>query len=357
MAPLTFPPSTVERFLISGRGSLVLTEAQRGARALTITVEKVRPAPAVGTPAQIPAYFNNRYPEPQGHWGYLQLLRRDWVESERQLQYRRELVYSGDFWEAEQLAQVSCHLQRLSKVMFAGFSRVMDLCAAPNLPAILLTGMDDVRTEYELKTKSVPTPLHPLTSLWYSIEYGWRAQVTISHTSYLPLDCGLDYQPSPPPPVPPKGGSQGSADEGERNAPPPPAGRITDPLSDLPSPPSGQTSGGPAVPQQSPPLPTSGNTEVRWDYTTGSQARPTDPCNVTTVTDFAYLATGIHPSSAFTVESTAPPDSRPGYACNYTGYTVSLYFQPPGGGARQLLGSRFVVSPAFPRVKIRYLVP
>lgn len=257
MAPVVLPQIKTELFLVSGLGSLVFTEEQRAARAMSVVIEKVRPVNQSGQGIVIPAYFNNKYPEPQGHWGYWQLMARDFVTASGALEYRRQVVFRYDAINAEILARLRCFMEREHDYRNAVDETILGALGeggpVPGTPNI-----DQLKAAWEASLESQLFPTIPDTAMWYELADGWKAQLTVTWQAFAVLNCGIEYQAAPPPKVP---GAGESGEPGVRQDRPVPQGRASDPLSDNASPPA-DSSAGPAVPESGPPLPRPGRVRV-----------------------------------------------------------------------------------------------
>lgn len=257
MAPVQLPPPISERYLIGGTGAITLTEAQRGARSLSMVIEKVRPVNPNGEGQVTHAYFNQKWPEPQSHWGYFQMMRRDFVAAGGPLTYRREVIFERDNWTAEILARLRCYLEKDHDYSTFAFESILGALGEDVLGGGT-PNIDGAKAAWEASLEFQLFPTHPETALWYELADGWRAQITITHQPYAVMNCGIEAQPLPPAKVP---GSGESGDPGVRQDRPIPPGRRTDPLSDNISPPSNSVTG-PPVPEATPPLPREGRVRV-----------------------------------------------------------------------------------------------
>lgn len=336
MAPVALPLIKTEKFLLSGLGSVVLTEEQRASRSLTMTIEKVRPTNPAGVGQLIPAYFNNKWPEPQSHWGYWQLLQRDFVSSGGPLSYRREVIFSYEALWAEVAARLRCYLEKDHDFVAAAIETVLGgLPALP--PANERPSINELKAVWELSLESQLFPTVPQTALWYELADGWKGQLTVTWQGFAPLNCGIEYQAAPPPKVPEKGES---GDPGQRDDVPVPPGRASDPLSDLPSPPANSQSG-PPVPEQVPPPP-EGATRTRymivgtpWNDFSGS-------CNNVAVRLEAFSVQGVFPASAFSAQlrSSLGPGRCGAFAKTYD-------LRGPGGSGLLGYTENWVAGPTF----------
>ena len=325
MAPVVLPAVKTESFRLSGLGSLVLTEEQRQSRALTIVIEKVRPVNPDGSGVVIPSYFNNKYPEPQSHWGYWQMLARDFVTATGPFEYRRQVVYKYDALWAEVMARLRCFIERehdyrnaVDETILGALGEGGPIPGTPNI--------DQLKAAWEASLESQLFPTVPETAIWYELADGWNAQITVTWQQFAVLNCGIEYQQAPPPVVP----SQGqSGPPGERNSEPPPAGRIGDPLSDNASPPANSAVGPPVPSVVPPPPPGAKSTRLIWEYiptVLGGGACATQVIRVEQGT-----VAGIFPLSAFTMVDSIPPQG--GFACGGIKREGQLN-SPPGFGPR-----------------------
>lgn len=342
MAPVSLPAPKTERFMLSGLGSLVFTEEQRQARALMIAIEKVRPTSAAGVALNIPSYFNNKFPEPQGHWGYWQLMARDFVSVTGPLEYRRQVVYRYDAMWAEIAGRLRCFLEKEHDYRNAVDETILGALGEggpiPGTPSI-----DQLKAAWELSLESQLFPTIPETSLWYEIADGWSAQVTLTWQAFAPLNCGIEYQQAPPP-SPPGAGQSGPP--GERESPPPPLGRASDPLSDNASPPANSV-GGPPVPEQSPPPPV-GASRTRFVLSAVPVFGPGGTCPTLPAETILADVAGIYTKGDFQVVSPYPPE--PGYRCGGKKY----YYDISGPGGPLLTGYAEIFSSA-PQFSVRYV--
>jgi hypothetical protein len=263
MAPVFFPPEQIESYTLDGTGVFLLSTPQRLARRLTVIVEKVKASPVV-------AYYNFRVPEPQGFWGYLQIVRRDFIESTIQLEYRRQVILSVDNFTLEPIEQIRCLIKESTLFLFDNLTPLL-LAAGGDATAI---GED--RAEYILNTSQPRLiPATPATGIYYEIAPGWLAQITLIWQDYA-QPCGnpAGNQVIPPPRAPGKdeSGDNGSGGGGTRPSTPPPPDRSADPDSDNPAPPP-DTGDGPDSPEPEEPPPPNGPYQVTLEtisFTSGS---------------------------------------------------------------------------------------
>jgi len=320
MAPVSLPAPVSERFLIEGTGAIALTEVQRGARSLSVTIEKVRPTNSSGVGLVIPAYYNQKWPEPQSHWGYFQLMMRDFVSSGGPLSYRREVIIERDNWVAEILSRLRCYLEKDHDYNTQAYEAILGSLGESG-PGGGTPNIDDLKVIWELSLESQLFPTHPETAVWYQLADGWKAQIVITYQPYAAMNCGIEAQSQPPAKVP---GAGESGPSGQRESPPVPAGRQTDPLSDNQSPPS-DAPGGPPVPEQVPPPP-EGATRTTFrvlqalsglSESSGCIAPPPE------VAEFTVI--GLRRNSEITV-ALQPGDGDTGLPCGATRYrrTFSL---------------------------------
>jgi hypothetical protein len=231
MAPITPSPEQTASYLVSGTGVLLLTQDQRRARRLSVVTEKVALAPRV-------EYLNLRTPEPNGFWGYIQIVQRDFIQETIQLEYRRQVLLTRDNPELEPIEQLRCLIKDSTLTLF-------DLIGA----AFLAAGGDaeeigQQRAQYLLRvgqTRLIPTA--PETGLYYEIEPDRAARITLIWQGYLePCDNPGGIQYLQPPRAPEKGESGGGGDGGGGTRPnePPPEDLSSDPGSDNSTPPDGE---------------------------------------------------------------------------------------------------------------------
>lgn len=231
MAPVPSPPEQKESFALDGSGVLLLTDEQRQAKTLSISVEKVALEPRV-------EYFNFRTPEPQGFWGYLQLVRRDFIEETIQLEYRRQLIYSWHQPVLDPIEQLRCLVKDSTLLLFDSLTPLL-LAAGGDAQQI---GQD--RANYLLRNGQPRLiPVAPVTGIYYEIEPDRAALVTLIWRGYsLPCEQPLppQIQESPRAPGKDESGPGGNDGGGTRPVEPPPPERSSDPDSDNSAPPPGE---------------------------------------------------------------------------------------------------------------------
>lgn len=301
MAPVQLPAPVSERFLVSGLGAITLTEAQRGARSLSVTIEKVRPTNPAGVGQVISSYFNQKWPEPQSHWGYFQLMRRDFVSSGGALSYRREVIFERDNWTAEILARLRCYLEKDHDFGAVSTETILGSLAEPGLGGGT-PNIDELKAVWEATLESQLFPTHPETAIWYQLADEWKAQVTLTHQPYATLNCGIEAQALPPAKVP---GAGESGSDGQREDIPVPPGRRTDPLADNPSP-SPDSMGSPPIPEQVPPPPP-GATSTQFYFTWSAPINSQSSCTPVNQEFVMGSAPGIYPASRMGVTQTTDP--------------------------------------------------
>lgn len=243
--PYERPPLNIERYTIDGTGVFVLTEDQRKAVALEMTIEMV----LLEEPVR---YLNFRYPEPQSFWGYVQLMHRDFVASTVQLEYRRQVLISEDRWPLEHYHQLRCMVSRWGDSVYRAVTEVQvgQGLAQEDAEVKILNNRSDLETNRLV-------PVIPVTSIWYELEPRYGGLLTI-RSQGAATQCD-DFAPiviQAPPTAPAKGDSRPDAPGGGGQQPvtPPPPGRSSDPLSDSPAPPPDQP-GGPPSPSPVPDAP------------------------------------------------------------------------------------------------------
>lgn len=245
---ITVPPAETEKFIIRGTGAITLTDVQREARALTITIERVRPP--LAEEGLVNAYYSYATPEPEGHWGYVQYLRRDFIAGTEQLEYRRQILVAEDHMQAELMARQRCWLEKDHDYNSQAFSAILGALGevGPVVPGTPNIAELDAIWEAERETQLFP--VHEITGIWYKMVLPWRGLITITWIPFIGLNCGIEPQRLPPGKVPNKGES---GPLGEREGGLPPEGRASDPLAELPSPPQSGTP--PASPAETPVVP------------------------------------------------------------------------------------------------------
>lgn len=236
MGTVAIPAPSIETFTLKGRGTLVLSAPQVTSRALTMSVEKVISPPPVRA-----EYFNLRYPEPKGFWGYLQVISRDFVVSTIPLEYRRQVALQWDRAESQQLAQLRCDVIELGEFL-ANYIQVSGSDSPIELAALELLKQQfaEKRSEFSLLPVALPT------AIWYDIEPGCMAQVTTEWVGFV-IPCSTAPQTLPAV-HPPEKGESGPSQRPEKEVP---ANRATDPQSDNESPPGAA----PVSPTSAPPGP------------------------------------------------------------------------------------------------------
>lgn len=342
MAPLLLPPTKTEKFLISGLGSLVFTEEQRASCLVSLTVEKVRPTNPDGSGVVIPSYFNNKYPEPQSHWGYFHLMRRDFVSRTGPLEYRRQVLLDYDRTEVTILSRLRCLLEKEHDHRDAVDETILGSLGS-NLPPGGEPNINELKAIWNASVESQLFPTLPETALWYQLADGWSAQLFLSWQAFPPMNCGVEYQQAPPPRVP---GQGESGPPGEREPGPIPPGRQTDPLSDLPSPPA-DSSSPPPVPEA---VPASGPGPGRTRFFLRHQfAAGVPDCSFSTETFEMGSAPGRWRASDVTATVTG---TLPNLQCGQTRFLQSLDVSRVVGYSGFV--TKFSVAPAPPVVVAEY---
>lgn len=337
MAPLLLPPVKTEKFLISGLGSLVFTEEQRRSCLVSVTIEKVRPVNPDGSGAVIPSYFNNKYPEPQSHWGYFHLMRRDFVSRTGPLEYRRQVLLDYDRTEVTILSRLRCLLEKEHDHRDAVDETILGSLFSDRPPGEE-PNINELKAVWNASAESQLFPTMPETALWYQLADGWKAQLSLSWQAFPPMNCGVEYQQAPPPKVP---GAGESGDGPIRDSPPPPLERAADPLSDLGSPPADSATP-PPVPQQVPPPPP-GATQTRVIAVGTIALRPNGvTCETFPVRQVLGSRPGIFAAGQVSVVSAAP--ETPG-DCGTISKTLDV-FLPPGFVVLGF-GNNWVSGPSF----------
>lgn len=244
MAPILYPPKGRQTFTIKEEGTFTLTDEQRRARSLVITVEKVKTG-------FVYDYFNFSTPEPRTHWGYLQLMARDFVIETQQLEYRRQVVHFWDHVDLDPIEQLRCLVRKLARFTFDLSLEVQPTEQPDNAIEIVQAADFDADTN---DPRIIPSAL--ITSIWYKIDVGRSAFVTINWEGYAFNDCQFPPpSPAPSAEAPKKGesgpgsGGGGGGGGGSRDKAGPPSNQQGDNNSDSPAP-----TGGSDVP----PSPTSG---------------------------------------------------------------------------------------------------
>lgn len=238
MANFTYPPLQKETYTLTGTGAFLLTDSQRNARTISVTLEKV-------LLESYQAYFNFRVPEPQSFWGYYQWMDRDFELVTDQLEYRRQEILSRTWTAPDEVEQLRCLVRESALFLFDNLE-----------PLLLGAGLDaeevgSQRANYILNSaqrRLIPSGVE--TSLWYEIQEGFAAQLTIIWGDY-PKPCG-DLAGRR---IVPKGTASGRGDSsvgpapsggGIRPAVPVPPNRRADPDSDSPAPPPATPAGPPS---------------------------------------------------------------------------------------------------------------
>lgn len=228
MAPIEYPSKGRQTFTIKGEGSFTLTEEQRGARSLLITVEKIKTG-------FIYDYFNFSTPEPNTHWGYLQLMARDFVIETQQLEYRRQVVKFWDNINLDPIEQLRCLVRKTARFMFELGLEISPIEVPENATEVILWELFAESVEHP---RIIPTQL--MTSIWYKIDIGRSAFVTIDWQGYALTNCEFTGdRVAPSGEAPRKGESgpgSGAGGGGTRPKNGPPPGQNGDPSSDSPGP-------------------------------------------------------------------------------------------------------------------------
>lgn len=277
MAPVPLPTEEIEYITVSGTGTLLLTLAQRTARRLTVSIEKIKVT-------QLHSYYNFRIPEPSTFWGYIQLVQRDFIASTTELRYRREVLFNVDHYELEPIEQLRCLVKDSTLLLFDNLSNL--IIAGGGDPLAL--GAD--RANY-LLTNGQPRliPAIPTTAIYYEIEPGFLGFISIIWQGYA-TPCanpaGTQTLPAARSPGGGESGGNGNGGGGTRPVTPVPPGRGADPDSDSPAPPP-DSPAGPDSPTPAPigPLPIG-----LYDVTIQVQnyASATAPCVATAPSSFLY---------------------------------------------------------------------
>jgi hypothetical protein len=240
------PPEKKESYTLTGAGSYSLTEEQRSARTLTVLAELVLLSPP-------PRYFNFIYPEPQSFWGYVQWMMRDYELNTKQLEYRRQVLYTSDFVDGERNRQLLCLLGISQELAYL---KLLDLLALLDVPvedrAVFFENWKD-ETDVKFLTQ-----VRPETALWYEVVPGFAMQLTVIWVPHWEA-CKPGQVPVFLPP--PRGTNKdeqrpNDGGGGQQPSTPPPPGRRSDPLSDSPAPPPSNSTGPSSpTPAQPPPGP------------------------------------------------------------------------------------------------------
>jgi hypothetical protein len=247
MAPIVYPPKGRQTFLIKGEGSFSLTEEQRKARSLVITAEKVKTG-------FVYDYYNFSTPEPNTHWGYLQLMARDFVIETQQLEYRRQVVKFWDNVNLDPIEQLRCLVRKTAKFMFDLGIELSPVEQPENVQEFVLLELFEADINHP---RIIPENL--LTSVWYKVDIGRSVFVTIDWQGYALNNCEYTGPQVAPPAAPPKkeesgpnGGGGGGGGGGARPTTPPPSNQNGDPESDSPGPTGGADV--PPSPNEEPPF-------------------------------------------------------------------------------------------------------
>jgi hypothetical protein len=303
MAPIVYPPLSRQVFSIKGEGVFTLTPQQLAARSLIVTVEKV-------ITGFVYDYYNFSTPEPETQWGYLQLMARDFELETQQLQYRRQTVKFWDNPVLDPIEQLRCML-RVSTLLL--FELIADTQA--------VTIIDDAsrafrRAEYRIAVDTPRLiPSQELTAIWYKIDEGRSAFVTIEWEGYAPIACPFpepQFVPTANPPA--KGESQSSSGgtggtTNTRDPGGPPQDQQSDPGSDNPGPTPGTNVPESPTPQPpAPPPPAPGRWTVTYenrvcvrDQSTGAFTMRATVVTRTGLGPFLMLREVVNGSPAFTL--------------------------------------------------------
>lgn len=249
MAPAVYPPAKKQTFLVKGEGNFTLTQEQREARNLVISVEKV-------LTGFVYDYFNFSTPEPETHWGYLQVMARDFVIETQQLQYRRQVVRQWDNSVLDPIEQLRCFVRTSTLMLFEQISDMAERVG--NVDPDFAIRLNNYRDDGYLP-RLLPTEFG--TGVWYKIDVGRSAFVTIEWEGYAATECPFGEPQRAPQAAtpgkgesgPPGGGGSGSGGAGDRPTDPPPPGQVGDPGSDNQGPTPG--SDVPDSPGETPPIP------------------------------------------------------------------------------------------------------
>lgn len=256
MAPIIYPAPVREQFRLSGTGALTLTEAQRRAKSLTVVIEKVKQGSA-------PEYYNFRPPEPRSFWGYIQLVQRDFIVQETQLEYRRHRLIHWDRVDLQYLIELRCLIKALGALMICGFNTVLAETndGIPVDPDEFGPNVDDCLPDWQIaRDRSDQIQEDSITAIWYSFEPGFSGYITLTMQDYAkPCDDGTgggsQAQPEANAPAAGESGPNSVDGGGQRPGSAPPVNRSSDPTADIPSPPTDVPGG--------PPSPVGGGARVR----------------------------------------------------------------------------------------------
>jgi hypothetical protein len=275
MAPIVYPPLSRQVFSIKDEGVFTLTPQQLAARSLIITVEKV-------ITGFVYDYYNFSTPEPETQWGYLQLMARDFVMETQQLQYRRQTVKFWDNPILDPIEQLRCMLRTSTLLLF-------ELVA----DAQAVTIIDDAsrafrRAEYRIAVDTPRLiPSQGLTAIWYKVDVGRSAFVTIEWEGYAPISCPFpapQFAPTANPPAKGESQSSGGGTGGTTNTRDPggpPQDQQSDPGSDNPGPTPGANVPESPTPQPpAPPIPPPGRWTVFYENKLWSFSSATGKCTM-----------------------------------------------------------------------------
>lgn len=249
MTPIIYPAPIREQFYLTGSGALLLTENQRKAKSLTVTIEKVKDS-------SVKEYYNFRPPEPRSFWGYLQLVQRDFIVREIQLEYRRHQVLHWDRAIMQYMIEMRCLVKALGKLTICGLNAVLNDNTTPDPGG---GGgneqtLEDCLPDWVIaRDRSDQVQTDAITAIWYSFEPGFSGFCTLTIQDYAkPCDdeagSGTQAQPTAQAPASGESGSGGAGGGGERGGATPPSNRTSDPLSDISRPPQ-DVPGGPPSPE------------------------------------------------------------------------------------------------------------
>jgi hypothetical protein len=215
---------------------------------MVVTIEKVKSNATH-------EYYNFRPPEPRGFWGYIQLVQRDFIAQEIQLEYRRHRLLSWDRAEIQYLIELRCLVKAIGKLSICGMDAILALVAKPQAtsPVDPVPTIEECLPDWVIaRDRFDQIPREAITGIWYSFEPGFEGFITLTYQDYAkPCDAetGSQSQPQPAANAPGAGesGPNSGGGGGQRPAPAPPPERSSDPLSDNPAPPA-DSPGGPLVP-------------------------------------------------------------------------------------------------------------
>lgn len=332
------PEEFKETYTCTGTGTITLTQEQRKARRISVLVEKIKLEPKI-------EYFNYRLPEPEAFWGYLQLVQRDYIEKTHQLQYRREVIVSRDDYPQEWYRQIMCYV---SQTQFLAHNRLLDLMLRAGFtPAevnqFAVAWVQETRFDTVL-------PILPTTAIWYEVEPGFAAQITVIWQDSAQY-CGGDQTfKFLPPPRGTKADEQRPNDGGGGQQPvsPPPADRASDPLSDSPAPPP-EAPGGPPSPT---PGPAFSRTKVTLNFPEFFDNTAT-PCTRGLTATKTTIINGVHPASDFAIRN-RPTDGLPPARCPETKGYLSVVVTFKGADLPNMDGGP-VEFGVYPTIKVEYL--